>query len=186
MISTLVAFGAAAAFARSWGSYILRTSAGARDSLTAGNVSSNPAPVIAGNVTVMVALVAVVVAALWRPILHGAVLLAGALSPMIAQAISALIQIAEHNSPTMFGISPAEAARTGLTITSGLTLAFWIYCSFALALTAIGGAAVLTVHSIPTDPALPAVQTSTHGSYTTDARPTELSPLGPLSSRQNY
>jgi hypothetical protein len=187
MISTLAALGAAAAFAPSWDSYILQTSAGARDSLTAGDVFSNPAPVIAGNVTVMVAFVAVVVAAaLWRPILHGAVLLAGALSPMVAQAISALIQIGEHTSPTMFGISPAEAARAGLTITSGLTLAFWIYCFFVLALTALGGAAVLEVHSIPTDPALPAVQTRTYGSYTTDARPTELSPLGPLPPRQNY
>jgi len=145
---TLAALGAAAAFAPSWDSYILQTSAGARDSLTAGNVFSNPAPVIAGNVMVMVVLVAVVVAAaLWRPILHGTMLLAGALSPMIAQAISALIQIGEHASPTMFGISPAEAARTGLTITSGLTVAFWIYCFFVLALSAIGGAAVLAVQS---------------------------------------
>jgi hypothetical protein len=182
---TLAALGAAAAFAPSWDSYVLQTSAGARDSLTAGNVFSNPAPVIAGNVMVMVVLVAVVVAAaLWRPILHGAALLAGALSPMIAQAISALIQIGEHTSPTIFGISSAEAARAGLTITSGLTLAFWIYCFFVLALTAIGGAALLAVHSSPTDRALPAVQRSTYGSYTTVARPTELSPLGPLPPRQ--
>jgi hypothetical protein len=105
---------------------------------------------------------------------------------MIAQAICALIQIGEHTSPTTFGISPAEAARTGLTITSGHTLAFWIYCFFVLALTAIGGAAALAVHSILTNPALPAVQTSTYGSSATDARPTELSPRGPLPPRQNY
>jgi hypothetical protein len=89
MISTFVAFGDVAAFAPSWDRYILQTSDGARGSLSAANVFSKPAPVIAGNVAVMVAFVAVfVAAALWRPILDGAVLLAGALSPMIAQAIS--------------------------------------------------------------------------------------------------
>jgi type IV secretory pathway VirB2 component (pilin) len=71
MILTLAALGAAAAFAPSWDSSILQTPAEARDSLTTGNVFSNPAPVIAGNVTVMVALVAVVAAARWCPILHG-------------------------------------------------------------------------------------------------------------------
>ena len=88
----LAALGAAIAFAPSWDSYILRTAAGATQSLTAGNAFANPAPVIAGDVAVMVALVAVVVAAaLWRPVRLGAALLAGAIIPMAAQAISALV-----------------------------------------------------------------------------------------------
>ena len=117
---SLAALGVAAAFAPSWDSYILQTSAGTTESLTAGNVFSNPAPVIAGNVAVMVVFVAVVVAAaLWRPVLHGTALLAGAVMPMVAQAISAVVQIGEHTSPTMFGISPSAAAQSGLTITSG-------------------------------------------------------------------
>ncbi len=131
----LAGLGAAAAFAPAWDSYVLRTAAGQSESLAAGNAFSNPGLVITGDVLVMVALAAVViVAALWRPIRHGAVLLAGAVIPMVAQAISALIQAGEPTSPTQFGISSAEATRIGLTINSGLTPAFWIYCAFLVVL----------------------------------------------------
>lgn len=135
---TIAALGTAVAFAPSWDSYTLRTSAGATQSLTAGNAFANPAPVIAGNVAVMVALVAVVVAAaLWRPIRLRTALLAGAILPMAAQAISALVMLGEGTSPSQFGISPAQAAQAGLTISSGLTPAFWIYCVFVAALVVI-------------------------------------------------
>ncbi|HEX9539548.1 MAG TPA: hypothetical protein VGA04_15400 [Streptosporangiaceae bacterium] len=134
-LAVLAAVGAAAAFAPSWDSYTLRTSAGLTQYLTAGNSFANPAPVIAGDVAVMVALVAVVVtAALWRPIRLGAALLAGAVIPMAAQAISALVQIGEPVSPAQFGISPAQAAQAGLTISAGVTPAFWIYCAFVVTL----------------------------------------------------
>jgi hypothetical protein len=134
-LAVLAAVGAAAAFAPSWDSYTLRTSAGLTQYLTAGNSFANPAPVIAGDVAVMVALVAVVVtAALWRPIRLGAALLAGAVIPMAAQAISALVQIGEPVSPAQFGISPAQAAQAGLTISTGVTPAFWIYCAFVVTL----------------------------------------------------
>jgi hypothetical protein len=53
---------------------------------------------------------------------------------MAAQAISALVQVAEGASPAQFGIPPAQAAQAGLTISSGLTPAFWIYCAFVIAL----------------------------------------------------
>jgi hypothetical protein len=133
----LAAFGAAVAFAPSWDSYVLRTAAGVTQSLTAGNAFANPGPVIAGDVTVMVTLVAVAVAAaLWRPAHAGAALLAGAVIPMAAQAVSALVQVGEGTSPAQFGITPAEAARAGLTIDSGVTPAFWIYCAFVVALIA--------------------------------------------------
>ncbi len=136
----LAALGAAVMFAPAWDSYILRTAAGATQSLTAGNAFANPAPVIVGNVAVMVALVAVVAAAaLWRPIGQGAALLAGAIVPMAAQAISAIVQVGEGASPAQFGISPAQAAQAGLTIDSGLTPAFWIYCAFVVALIAACG-----------------------------------------------
>jgi hypothetical protein len=134
-LAVLAAVGAATAFAPSWDSYTLRTSAGLTQSLTAGNSFANPAPVITGDVAVMVALVVVVVAAvLWRPIRLGAALLAGAVVPMAAQVISALVQIGEPTSPAQFGISPASAAQAGLTISSGVTPAFWIYCAFVVAL----------------------------------------------------
>jgi hypothetical protein len=135
VLAVLAAVGAAAAFAPSWDSYTLRTSAGLTQSLTAGNSFANPAPVIAGDVAVMVALVLVVVTAvLWRPIRLGGALLAGAVIPMAAQAVSALVLISEPVSPAEFGISPAQATQAGLTISSGVTPAFWIYGAFVVAL----------------------------------------------------
>jgi hypothetical protein len=138
-IAALAAVGAAVSFAPSWDSYTLRTAAGATQSLTAGNAFANPGPVIVGDVAVMVALVAVVIlAALWRPVRLGAVLLAGAAIPMLAQAISALVQVSEPTSAADFGISPAQATQAGLTISAGLTPAFWIFCAFVVALLMTG------------------------------------------------
>lgn len=139
-VAALAALGAAITFAPSWDSYTLRTAAGVAHSLTAGNAFSNPAAVIVGDVAVMVALVLVAVAAtLWRPPRLGAVLLAGAVIPMIAQAISALAQLGEAVSPTQFGISSAEANQLGLTISQGVTPVFWFYCVFVVILAAICG-----------------------------------------------
>ncbi|HWG00492.1 MAG TPA: hypothetical protein VG164_01420 [Trebonia sp.] len=130
----LGALGTVAAFAPSWDSYTLASSSGTQ-TITAGNAFSSPGVVITGNVLVMVAVVAVaVVAALWRPMRHGSALLAGAIVPMAAQAISALIQAGEPTSPTQFGISPSEAAAAGLTISSGVTPIFWVYCVFVIAM----------------------------------------------------
>ena len=138
--AVLAAIGAAITFAPSWDSYTLRTAGGTVHTLTAGNAFSNPAAVIVGDVAVMVALVLVAaIAALWRPARLGAVLLAGALIPMVAQAISALAQLGEAVSPTQFGISSAEASQLGLTISQGVTAVFWIYCVFVVALVVICG-----------------------------------------------
>jgi hypothetical protein len=135
---TLAALGAAVSFAPSWDTFTLRTSTGVTHSLTLGNAFSNPGAVIAGDLATMIALVAVVVvAALWRPTLLGAALLAGAVVTMAAQAISALVQLGEHVEPSQFGISSAEAAQAGLTISSGVTPAFWIFCAFVVALIAM-------------------------------------------------
>jgi len=137
---TLAGLGAAIAFAPSWDSYTLRTAVGVSQTVTAGYVFSNPGAVIAGDVFVMIGLVAVVVAAaLWRPARYGAALLAGAIVPMAAQAISAVALLAEGISPAQFGISPAQASAAGLTIHSGLTPAFWIYCAFVVALAVLCG-----------------------------------------------
>jgi hypothetical protein len=103
--------------------------------LTAGNAFSNPALVITGDVVVMIAFAAVViVAALWRPARHGAVLLAGATIAMAAQAISALVQVGEPHVSAQFGVPPATARQLGLTISAGLTPAFWIYFGFLIVL----------------------------------------------------
>jgi hypothetical protein len=128
----LAGLGAAAAFAPAWDSFTLRTSAGQTQTITAGNAFAEPGLVIAGNVIVMVAVAAVVIAAaLWRPARHGAMLLAGAALPVTAQAISALVQVGQTTSPSQFGITPSQASQLGLTISNGLTPAFWIYCLFA-------------------------------------------------------
>jgi hypothetical protein len=140
VIAVLAALGAAISFAPSWDSYTLRTAAGLTNTITAGNSFANPGPVIVGDVAVMITLVVVVAfAALWRPVWLGAVLLAGAAIPMAAQAISALVQAGEPVSPASFGVSPAQAARLGLTVSVGLTPAFWIYCAFVVALLMVGG-----------------------------------------------
>ncbi len=135
LLAGFAALGAAIAFAPSWDSYTLRTSNGLAQSVTAGDAFANPAPVIVGDVAVMVAVVAaVVVAALWQPGKRAAALVAGATVPLVAQAISAFIQVGSPVSSLQFGISPQAAAQIGLTITSGLTPAFWIYGAFLIAL----------------------------------------------------
>lgn len=133
----LAGLGVAASFAPAWDSFTLHTAAGQTQSLTVGDAfaGTNPGLVITGDVLVMIAVaVTVIVAAFWRPVRHGGVLLAGAAIPMAAQAISALVQAGEPASPAQFGISNAQAAALRLTIDSGLTPAFWIYCAFGVVL----------------------------------------------------
>jgi uncharacterized membrane protein YagU involved in acid resistance len=131
----LAALGAAIAFAPSWDSFTLRTLTGATQTLTEGNAFANPAPVIIGDVVVMVALLAVVViAALWRRIRLGAALAAGAVIPMVAQAISAIVMIRQPTSPQQFGITQSQASQVGLTIDAGLTPMFWVFCAFLVTL----------------------------------------------------
>jgi hypothetical protein len=151
-LATAGAIGTAVAFVPSWDSFTLRTSGGLMQYVAAGNAFANPGAVIAGNVAVMVALVAVAAAAaLWYPVQHGAALLAGAVVAMAAQAISALVHLGESVSPAQFGISPAQAAQAGLTISPGLTASFWIYCVFVAALA--GTCALMISLSRPAVPA---------------------------------
>ena len=127
----LAALGAAIAFAPSWDSFTLRAATGASQTVTAGNAFANPGAIIAGDVLTMIALVGVVVAAaLWRPLRLGAALAIGAAIPMVAQAISAIVQVSQPTSPEQFGISAAQAARLGLTIDAGFTSMFWVFCAF--------------------------------------------------------
>lgn len=131
----LAAVGAAIAFAPSWDRFLLQTANGASQTVTAGNAFSNPGPVIVGDVLVMVLLVVAIIAAvLWRPVRLGAALAAGAILPMVGQAISAVIQVSQPTPPGEFGISAAEARLLGLTITNGLTTMFWVYCAFVATL----------------------------------------------------
>ena len=169
VLLVLAGLGAAAAFAPAWDTFTLRTAAGQSQSVTAGNAFSNPGLVIAGDVAVMLALAAaVIVAALWRPVRHGAVLLAGAVIPMAAQAVSALVQASQTASPAQFGISPAQASQLGLTIGSGVTPAFWIYCGFLVALIVSCAWMLFTPHRA----AVPVLPVGADG-YGWDAAPRE-------------
>jgi hypothetical protein len=153
-LAVVAGVGAAIAFAPSWDRFTLRTAAGASQTVTAGNAFANPGLVIAGDVAVMAALVGIAIAAgLWWPARNGAALLAGAIVPMAAQAISAVVQITEGASPLQFGISPGQAASAGLSIGSGLTPAFWIYCAFVAALILTWGLMLSTPTAPPSPPA---------------------------------
>jgi len=155
VLTAFAGLGAAIAFAPSWDSFTLRTAEGVGTTVTQGNAFANPAWVIVGDVAVMAMLVAiVVVAALWQPVKLGAALLAGATVPLLAQAISAVVQIQSPASPLQFGIPSAQAQQAGLTISSGLTPAFWIYCAFVLALV------LIAARMLTSPPAKPPVQAS--------------------------
>ena len=153
----LAGIGTAAAFAPSWDSYVLSfANEGTSQTITAGNAFDNPGLVIAGNVLVMVAIVVVAtLAALWRPPRQGALLLAGAIVPLAAEAVSALIQAGQQTSPTMFGISSAQASATGLSISSGLTGIFWVYFVFVISLL-VSCAWLFTEPDRPVMPGIPA------------------------------
>jgi hypothetical protein len=71
--------------------------------------------------------------------------------PLAAQAISALIQVSGPTAPSMFGISQAQASAAGLTITSGVTPIFWVYCVFVISLV-ISCAWMLTAPQYPAMP----------------------------------
>ena len=151
----LAGVGTAAAFAAAWDSYTVAQAAlGTVKTVQEGNAFSNPGLVIAGNVAVMVAVVVVaVLAALWRPARQGALLLAGAIIPLAAQAVSALIQISQPPY-SFFGLTQAQAAQDGVTISSGVTPIFWVYCVFVISLL-ISCAWLLTAPGHPAVPASP-------------------------------
>ena len=135
VLVVLAGLGVAAAFAPAWDTFTLRTAAGQVQSVTAGNAFHNPGLVITGDLAVMIVLaVLVVVAALWYPVGHGAMLLAGATIAMAAQAISALVQVGQTPSASAFGISSGQASQLGLTISAGVTPAFCIFCGFLIVL----------------------------------------------------
>jgi hypothetical protein len=153
----LAGIGTAAAFAPSWDSYtVTQASTGTTQTYLEGNAFSNPGVMIAGSVAVMVAVIAVAaLAALWRPARQGALLLAGAIVPLAAQAISALIQVRQP-AYGLFGLTQAQAKAEGVTIAAGVTPIFWVYCVFVIALV-VSCAWLMTT---PGQPAIPAVPMS--------------------------
>jgi hypothetical protein len=147
----VAAIGAVVAFAPSWDRYTLQAAtAGVTRTITEGNAFSNPGAIIAGNVSVMVLVLAViVVAALWLPRRLGAAVAAGAIVPLVAEVVSAMVQISQGLTPAQAGFTQAQASALGLTISSGLTPMFWVFCAFTATLILLSVWLVLTP-----DPAL--------------------------------
>ncbi len=145
----LAGIGAAAAFAPSWDSYLIHLNNGTTVWQIAGNAFSNPGWMIAGNLITMIVFGLVVIAAvLWRPVKLGVMLLAGAVIPMAAQAISALVQVSEPTPPSQFGISSQQASQLGVTIINGVTPAFWIFTILMVVLI-VSCAWMLVAPSVP-------------------------------------
>lgn len=157
LLLVLAGIGTAAAFAPSWDRWVLTfANEGTSQTITAGNAFDNPGLVIAGNVAVMAAIVAVaVLAALWSPARQGALLLAGAIVPLAAEVVSAVIQAGQPATPGMFGITQAQASAAGLTISSGLTAIFWVYFVFVISLL-VSCAWLFTEPGHPVMPGIPA------------------------------
>ena len=152
---TLCAIGAAASFVPSWDSYtIVQSSTGSSATQTAGNAFQNPGTVIFGDIACVVAVIAVaLLAGLWRPARHGAALLGGVIVAMAGQAISALIQVSQPASPELFGISSAQAQANGLSVSSGVTSIFWVFCLFVVAM-GLACAWLVTTPSVTASPGL--------------------------------
>jgi len=171
LFTALAGLGTAIAFAPSWDSYTLRAPNGASTYVTAGNAFSNPGWVITGDVFVMISVFAIIiVAASWRPVREGAWLLAGAVIPMAAQAISALVQAGEATPSSFFGIPSSYASQAGITITNGLTPAFWLYCAFVVVLMATCGWLLLSPRALALDvppPVAPSPYFPHHPMYAT-------------------
>jgi hypothetical protein len=150
---TLCAIGAAASFVPSWDSYtIVQSSTGSSATQTAGNAFQNPGTVMFGDIACVIAIIGVAfLAGLWRPARQGAALLAGVIVAMAGQAISALIQVSQPASPELFGISPAQAQASGLSVSSGVTSIFWVFCLFVVAM-ALACAWLITTPSVASSP----------------------------------
>ena len=163
--------GVALTFFPNWDSYLLHAAATGRSQMVGSGFafsSSLPGWVQAGDVAVMVLFVlAVIAAALWRPLAAGAMLLAGAVIPMGAQAVSAIVAATEPTAPASFGYSASEAQQLGLTITNGLTPAFWVFCLFVVMLLVSCAWMLVSppyrpeVGSVPVLPVEPAAESAT-------------------------
>lgn len=132
-------------FAPAWDRYVLDLTALGRTSVvTAGNAFDQPGLMVAGSVTVMVAVVAVALAAgLVRQAKVAATLLAGALVVLVAQVVSALVQWRSPLAPSQFGLSPGRAAALGLHVDAGFTASFYGFCAGVVALAVLAAGRAL-------------------------------------------
>ena len=145
LVTVAASIGTAITFLPSWTKVTL-VQHGISHSITAKSTFAAGGLEAAGVVAVMVALIAVaIVAALRRPIGDGSVMLAGAVVPMTAEAITYLIIDS--------GKGYHEASRI---ISLGETPDFWIYCLLLTALVASCACMLVTLPRANGDAAAPA------------------------------
>jgi hypothetical protein len=171
--------GVALTFFPNWDSYLLHSSTTGQNQPAAGGfafASINPGWVQFADVAVMVLFVlVVVVAALWRPLAAGAMLLAGAVIPMAAQAVSAMVQATEPTSALSFGYTATQVQQLGITVTNGLTPAFWIFCLCVVTLLASCAWMLITP---PDRPAVGTVPVPAAGPADAVPVPADIAPAG--------
>lgn len=157
--------GTAATFAPSWDRFhLLASTTGQSATVTAGNVFSEPGAEMAANLLVMaLVVVAAVLAASWTSRRIGALVLGGALVPMVGQLAAAVAQLTAPPGPSSFGISGAQAARTGLQITAGLTPAFYLYTAFIAVLVGYCVAQLWPAHPTEREADAPSGPTASFG-----------------------
>jgi hypothetical protein len=110
--TVLVALLAVVAFLPSWDKYEVVNAAGRTTTLTLGNVFSQPAGMMAGELLAALAIgIVAVVGAFWAPPVVGAWMTGGALIALSAQLISAAVQVNQSPSVTIGG-APATVALT--------------------------------------------------------------------------
>ena len=134
----LAALATAGLYAPPWDRLVVELVAVGRTTVvTAGNAFANPAPVIAGNVVVMVSLVALPLVALSaRSRRLGGAMLAGGVVAATSQVASALVQWREPVPPGEFGLSTPAAVAAGFHVSSGFTPVFYLF-SAAVAVLAV-------------------------------------------------
>ncbi len=110
--TVLVALLAVVAFLPSWDKYELVNAAGQTTTVTLGNVFSQPAGMMAGELLAALAIgIVAVLGAFWAPPVVGAWMTGGALIALSSQLISAAVQVNQSPSVTIAG-APATVALT--------------------------------------------------------------------------
>ncbi|MHB1599778.1 MAG: hypothetical protein ACYCXY_13035 [Acidimicrobiales bacterium] len=137
-VGILAALAAAGLYAPPWDRLVVDLVAVGRTTVvTAGNAFANPAAVIAGNVVVIVSLVALPLVALSaRSRRLGGAMLAGGVVAAASQVVSALVQWREPVPPSEFGLSTRAAVAAGFHVSSGFTPVFYLF-SAAVAVLAV-------------------------------------------------
>jgi hypothetical protein len=135
----LLAVAVAGAFLPAWDHFVGYSSrTGRSTSFSLGNAFSGPWQVVAGNVISAVALVAVPIAAVrLRNRAAGAAAVAGSLIVLAAQFTAAVVQVGQPVSPSVVGLTQAQADTLGLTLSMKLTAWFTLDALAAFALFAV-------------------------------------------------